>query len=370
MKTLAYIICYIIYPFSFLIPRSRKKLAFGSFRNGYADNSKYLFEYAVEHGYDATWLSASRKTVQAVRAKGLPAEWILSPRGVWKALRAKYWFVNSYTSDILFSLSGNAIVVNLWHGVGLKRCEFNITTGTLAKRYVDHSFKEVFFHPECFRRPDYLISSTPFQSEMFSKAFRIPLSRCLNLGYPRNMQLMHAQAQQTAYHKVYLYMPTWRDSQLDVFAQHFDLEQLEEILAKQNSLMWLKPHPNTKVESIKDYQHIKLIDRKEDVYGLFAQTDVLITDYSSVLYDYILLEGRDVILYLYDQDEYIKDRDFYYPFEENTCGKRCHNWEELIHTIQNEEYRLEPSERQRILDKFWGASMKGNVCQTILDAVL
>ena len=103
MKLIAYIICYLIYPLSFLFPRSRHKYVFGSYRGSFADNAKYLFIYSVENGdkdIRYIWLSTSRATVRKVRSLGLPAYWVLGPRGVWHALTSKYWFFNSYTSDI------------------------------------------------------------------------------------------------------------------------------------------------------------------------------------------------------------------------------------------------------------------------------
>lgn len=386
MKIIAYIICYLIYPFSFLVPRDKSRMAFGSFRGAFADNSKYLFIYAVEHGMDnrCCWLSINRKTVALVRSLGLPAQWVFSPKGLWTALRSKTWFVNSYTSDILFCLSGGATVVNLWHGVGLKRCEFNIQTGTLAKRYVDKEFGEVFRHPEVFRRPDWLISSTPFQSEMFARAFRIPVERCLNLGYPRNAILNWSDAQikrfvakyepQTTrelidslaeYSKVYIYMPTWRDSQLEVFSEQFSLPELEALLSEQNAIMLMKPHPNTRVDSIEETTHIRFVPRTVDVYGILPYTDVLITDYSSVLYDYLLMPKKDVILYLYDMEEYVRDRDFYFPFAENVCGKQVRSWEELKDTIRRMDYQLKEGDRQRILNKFWGNPINQDVSLSI-----
>lgn len=389
MKWFAYIICYLIYPFSFLVVRDKNRIAFGSFRGAFNDNSKYLFIYLAElHTHKKIcWLSINRQTVKLVRSLGLPAEWVLSPKGAWLALRSKTWFVNSYTSDIMFCLSGGATVVNLWHGVGLKRCEFNINTGALAKRYVEKQFKEVFTHPESFRRPEYLISSSPFQSEMFAKAFRLPIERCLNIGYPRNTILKKSkeeilefvkkyEPQSTLelirslnkYSKVYIYMPTWRDSQLDVFTEHFDLVQLEAIMAKQNALMLLKPHPNTKVSEIKESAHIQFIKGTVDVYGLLPFTDVLITDYSSILYDYLLIPNKNVVLYLYDMEEYVKDRDFYYPFEENVCGKKVNTWEELVTVISDTNATLDQQERDRIVRKFWGQTMEENqdVCANLL----
>ena len=390
MKTLAYIICYLIYPFSFLIPRSKKRLAFGCYRGGFSDNSKYLFIYTAEHckDLDVCWLSVNRQTVKHVRSLGLPAYWVLSPIGAWKALRAKYWFINSYTSDIMYCLSGNATVINLWHGVGLKRCEFNIQNGGLADRYVKKTFKERFYHPEAFRRPDYLLSSTEFQSVMFASAFRIPVERCLDLGYPRNQILTWQKAQIRAFvekyepketteliqrmeqfDKVFIYMPTWRDSQLNIFTQQFDLDALNKELVEQNALMLLKPHPNTQTNEVTGYSNIVLVNRTTDVYGVLPFTDVLITDYSSILYDYLLMPKKETILFLYDYDEYVRDRDFYYPFDENVVGKRVVSFAELLQCIKSGDYKSSQEEKQVIIDKFWGDTVKLNACEEILKRV-
>ena len=391
MKVLAYIICYLIYPFSFLWKRDKHQLVFGSYRGGFNDNSKYLFIYTKNHYPDleCCWLSVNRDTVTRVRSLGLPAYWILSPVGTWKALRAKYWFVNSYSSDIMYCLSGGATIVNLWHGVGLKRCEFNINDGVLADRYVKQTFKERFYHPESFKHPDYLISSTEFQSKMFASAFRIPLEKCLNLGYPRNEILKKDQVDVlnfvekyepsetrqlinkcTQFDKVYIYMPTWRDSQKNVFAQQMDLRKLSEVLKKQNALLLLKPHPNTIVDSIYQADNIVLVERTVDIYGVLPFTDVLITDYSSILYDYLLIPKKQVILYLYDYQEYVKDRDFYYPFDENVVGKRVSTFAELLKSIKESDYSSPEKERNRIIDRFWGDTIKMDSSKEILDKVL
>jgi CDP-glycerol glycerophosphotransferase (TagB/SpsB family) len=388
MKTLAYIICYLIYPFSFLVPRSKKQLAFGSYRGSFSDNSKYLYLYALTHLKDkkVSWLSVNRKTVQRLRALGLPAYWVLSPIGAWKAMRAKYWFVSAYTSDIMYCLSGNATVVNLWHGVGLKYCEFNITTGPLADRYVRKTFKERFYHPESFRRPDYVLTSTECQTRMMKTAFRVPVERCLELGYPRNAILTQPKEdildfvrkyepqgtlqlieRCSKYDKVYIYMPTWRDSQKNVFAQQMDLQKLSEVLKKQNALLLLKPHPNTIVDNIYQADNIVLVERTVDIYGVLPFTDVLITDYSSILYDYILMPKKQVILYLYDYDEYVHERDFYYPFDENVVGRKVETFDDLLKVISTQDYKMDEQDRQRILDRFWGETMKMDSSKEILD---
>ena len=394
MKFFLFLVLYLVYPLSFLFSRSKRKWSFGSFRGAFNDNAKYLFIYCVEHcpEIDAVWLSKSKKTVREVRNKGLKAYYIASPKGMWHALTSKYWFYNSYSSDILYAFSGGAICINLWHGVGLKRTEFNITSGKLAERYQQKKFWEVYYHPESFKRPDWLISSSPFQSVMFASAFRLPLERCLELGYPRNVILTCLERERldfvrkyepaTAmslieritggqYSNVFVYMPTWRDSQREVFAQSFDLPRLDAMLESVNSLLLLKPHANVLINSAEfaELKNIKLVDGKVDIYPVLPYTDVLITDYSSVLYDYILMPGKDVILYLYDYVDYVKDRDLYYPFDENVVGRKVYDFGELFETIQKGNYMMDAVQRQVIVDRFWGETLTHNPNELIVQKV-
>jgi CDP-glycerol glycerophosphotransferase (TagB/SpsB family) len=113
-----------------------------------------------------------------------------------------------------------------------------------------------------------------------------------------------------------------------------------------------------------------LIERTVDIYGVLPFTDVLITDYSSILYDYILMPDKQVILYLYDYNEYVKERDFYYPFDENVVGKKVDSLETLVEVINKQDYVMEEQERQRILDRFWGDTMKLDSSKAILERVL
>lgn len=394
MKFLAYMLSYAVYPFSFLFIRNKTKLAFGSFKNAFNDNAKYLFIYFCEHRkeFDVAWLSMNKKTVAAVNSMGLKAYYTFSPKGVWHALTSYYWFFNAYTSDIMYAFSGGATCVNLWHGVGLKRIEFNVKTGTLADRYQKRKLKEVFYHPEVFRKPDWVLTSTPFQTKMFATAFRIPEERCLEFGYPRNEILIAVDSQrrgfiakyetnstrnlmacitQKGYNKIFIYMPTWRDSQRDIFVQSFDLKKMNTILQEQNSLLLLKPHTNVFIDkdAFANYSNVMLIDAKTDMYPILPYCDVLITDYSSVLYDFVLMEDKDVILYLYDYDEYVEDREFFYPFDENVVGKKVWSFGELCHCIETGDYHIDERLRQTIVEKFWGKTMDVSPCQRLVSLI-
>lgn len=391
MKFFLHLICYVIYPFSFLFPRKRNRYAFGSFRGSFNDNAKYLLIYTLTHRpeIDAAWLSLNRNTVKTIRNMGLRAYWTVSPKGLWHALTSRYWFFNAYTSDIMYCLSGGAICVNLWHGVGIKRIEYNITTGPLALRYQKKNKMDVFLHPESFRKPDYIISSTPFQNEFFSTSFRVSVSRCMMTGYPRNSILNTTDDERSAfidryepaetrqliaklknYERVYVYMPTWRDSQLSLFAESMDLKRLNTMLQQQNEFLIMKPHANV-LSEVHDtgFTNILFVEGGMDIYPVLPYTDVLITDYSSVLYDYTLLRGKGVILYNYDYEDYVGMRDFYFPYDENVVGKRVTTFDELVKCIENHDYQLPDSERLRLVDKFWGKTSQYNASKEIIDAI-
>lgn len=377
MKFLAYLICYCIYPFSFLVPRSKKKWAFGSFRGAFNDNAKYLFIHVMEQmpDIDCAWLSVNRTTVRTIKEKGLKAYHVLSPAGIWFALRAKCWFFNAYSSDIMFCLSGGAKLVNLWHGLPLKRIEFDIESGILADRFVKKTLKERYFHPEVFKRPDYVVSSTELFSEVFARSFRIPLERCLNLGLARNEILTWPEEKRRAFidryepvetldligqmgnfGRVFVYMPTWRDSQNDFVTAGFDFKSMEEVLSENNALLLIKPHANTFIDPVilNGLAHIKLLPSTLDIYPVLPYTDVLITDYSSVMYDYILMEKKDVILYLFDKEEYVNERPFIWSFEDMTYGHRAGSFETLLELVGNAGLCPDEAKKAVLVKKCWG----------------
>ncbi|MBQ8959021.1 MAG: CDP-glycerol glycerophosphotransferase family protein [Bacteroidales bacterium] len=387
MKFLAHLICFCIYPFSFLFPRDKKKWAFGSFRGAFNDNAKYLFIHMSEHmpEIEVVWLSVSKSTVAEIRRKGAKAYHVLSPKGIWFALTSKYWFFNAYSSDIMFCFSGGATLVNLWHGLPLKRIEFGIGSGPLAKRYVEQTFRERFNHPEVFVRPDFVLSASEMCTSVFARSFRVNPEQCLSFGYPRNEILNWTEEKRKSfirryeplatreliddlgrYTKVYFYLPTWRDSKSDFMSSGFDFRALDAVMRENDALFLLKPHANTKIDTqaFVGLTNLRLLAGTVDVYPILPYTDVLITDYSSILYDYLLMENKDVILYLFDYQEYENERSFNWPFDEMVIGRRAYDFAALLECLREMSPGLDEAKRQALLRKCWGESAM-NACERI-----
>ena len=387
-KVLFYFFWNIVYLCSFLFIRNKRKYAFGGQRGTFTDNAKYLFIYASNHckDIDVAWITKYHSVVNHLTSLGLKAYHWRSAKGIWHALTSRYWFYNAYPSDIGFYFSGGAICVELWHGIGIKRIQYSINKGYYAKSYQNPSLRERIIDPHQYRKHDYVLSSTPMMTEFFSQSFRVPKSRCIEFGYPRNSILMANEADRMAfiqryessdvleliermggYNKVLLYMPTWRDSQRKLFTQQMNLNRLNDVLASHNELMILKPHPRVHAGmEEKKFSNLLFIDSVMDVYPLLPYVQVLVSDYSSILNDFLLMEGKEAFLYIYDYDEYVGERGFFYSYDEYFIGNRVRNFDDFLRCVDQHDYAIDPLERQHLLQAFWGDTMQYDASSRII----
>lgn len=350
LKTTAKILLFVtLYPLSFFIRRNDELWVFGSYQNKFLDNSKYMFLWmAINAPKTKTiWISGSRKTVTQLRSLGYEACLRWSPKGLAYCLRAGVYVYSAYLRDINFYTSGRTKRVNLWHGVGLKKIEFKIKEGKLKSQFnpsITNPYRII--QPDSFARPDILLSTSPLMTEHFSECFRINQERCFQGTYPRlllhkDSQLLeqalkfgnYKKLQDTlkSFPKRWIYMPTWRDDGASGIKRAIpDAHKLNASLALSNTLLFIKIHPNEKVENNIIGSNIRHWDESLDIYPMLPMFDGLITDYSSILYDFLALGKNQVILYNYDYKEYIENsRDFAYPYLENTTGLWVDNFVDL-----------------------------------------
>jgi CDP-glycerol glycerophosphotransferase (TagB/SpsB family) len=134
------------------------------------------------------------------------------------------------------------------------------------------------------------------------------------------------------YRYVYIYMPTFRDSGDDFLSNcGFNFNIINSVLKDSNRLLILKMHPDSKLASQEEYSNVLIIDKDVDIYPILPLTHCLITDYSSIYYDYILMKDKQVILFIPDLDNYLRNsRDLAFPFEDYTKGIVANSFDDLV----------------------------------------
>lgn len=150
--------------------------------------------------------------------------------------------------------------------------------------------------------------------------------------------------------KVYLYAPTFRgDNALNAYFpfEKIDFERWGEFLKERDEYLIIKMHPFVREkiqipEKYKDYMCDAASYR--EVNDILFIVDALITDYSSIIYEFSLLGGRPMYFFAFDQRMYEATRDFYEPYEETVPGKIVKTFDELLDALAKEEYSKEALE--------------------------
>lgn len=369
---------YPLFLLSFLVKRNSRKWAIGG-KVGFADNPKYFYLYlAMNRIRDVRyrWIAGNRKEAVRLRSKGIDCSYKWSLKGIWYCLTAGKYIYSCHLTDVNYWTSGGVVGVNLWHGVGIKCIEFKARSGPEKRIYDEKNKMARLFLPHLFRRPDLFLSTSSLMTRHFAECFRISEQQCMRSGYPRcdifywsraelksfiekyegSESLALVQRMETC-SKVFIYMPTYRDTQTDFFAASgIDLCCLDTELRNINALLLIKMHPATRMDgelAAAGLTNILFLDSRMDVYPLLPFTDVLITDYSSIYYDYLLMESKSVLLFPFDYEEYIATcRDLAFDFDSYTPGPRVRTFSGLLDAIRN---GVVPDFEQRkwVTEQFW-----------------
>ena len=169
--------------------------------------------------------------------------------------------------------------------------------------------------------------------------------------------------------KLILYAPTFRganqaDMHMDI---PFDLDEVLRSLDKQ-TILGLKMHPFVRnLPDLTGYDNVIDMSTYPEINDILLVSDLLITDYSSIVFEYSLLE-RPMIFYAHDRDTYIKERDFYYEYESLVPGPIVDNTNDLIKTLEMHNFDQEKVKefKQKFFDYTDGKATQRFVNQIIL----
>lgn len=284
----------------------------------------------------------------------------------YKALaKAKYWIINSLI-DVSITPKSNQVFLQCWHGTPLKRLRHDIEYDSVlntAKEIKKRNDRDT-------KRFTYFLSPSRFCTEAFTSAFNLKKLKKENIiieeGYPRNDFLFKYTKKDVDIlkkelklpnKKVILYAPTFRDNQHKsgvgyTYELGLDLDKLYKEL-KDDYVILFRTHyfVSNSIDLSKYKDFIIDVSNYDDVSRLYVISDMLITDYSSVFFDYANLK-RPIIFYMYDLDEYKnKLRDFYFDLEE-LPGPIIEKEKDLIKNIKNYDMKKYQKKYKSFNEKF------------------
>jgi CDP-glycerol glycerophosphotransferase (TagB/SpsB family) len=344
-----------LYKFAFILvgklPAKKNLVVFESFLGKqYSCNPRAIYEYMKKKHpeYDMYW-SIDPRHSNIFSDKGLNTLPRFSIPWLFKMARAKYWVSNSRL-PLWIPKPAHTVYLQTWHGTPLKRLAADMDEvhmpGTDTEKYKRNFLNES-------SRWDYLISPNRYSSEIFERAFGFN-KKMIESGYPRNDYLHNHNNAETIVEiksrlnlpkdkQVILYAPTWRDNEFYSVGKYkfnlkLDLDKMQKELGNDYIILLRMHYLIAENLDLTDYSGFAYdVSHHTDISELYVISDLLITDYSSVFFDYANLK-RPMIFYVYDIDNYRDTlRGFYFDFEKQAPGPLVKTTEEVIIQIRDKE---------------------------------
>ena len=339
-------------------------------------NSKYLFLYVKEHFPQVKpRYVVNEPKLRAELSKKYGAEYFIETQtlaGMKQALRAGVWFTSAGLPVYAFGSGRKRTIVNLWHGVPLKKIALlEEHASTLSKLY----FRQVFS-----KNYKYILTTSTELVPIMAASFGVKEDKIKVWGQPRNDVILETKDKSLkdicgklpAYRKAILYAPTYRENgeaKLFPFSD-VDRKRLEGFLKEKELLLCLRTHLEEK-ELCTSYTAERVIDVGanviDDISEYLSCFDVLITDYSSIYIDYLLLD-RPMIFLPYDKEEYLSVRGMNFKYEEVTPGEQPETFADFLKALEHALYAdTFAGERKRVNSRF--NEVQKPCCQYICETI-
>ena len=296
--------------------------------DGFVDNAKYQYLWTVENDSEIrpVFLTKDDETIRTLQSEGYEAYHAHSLRGRLLTLRAGVVCVTQGLRDVQMGATAGATLVQLWHGLPLKTIGWDAETA-------DQPWPVRQCHRYMAAEIDLVTAPSEAAIDPLSSGLGIDPERVVVTGYPRTdvfdtrvegaavigdgtVEAVKAHADDQP---VLFYLPTYRQSGTS-FVDALDVEAVGEQLADSDAHLYIKAHPYEPVSAAADHPHVHWLPASVDPYLVLPHADVLVTDYSSVLFDYLTVD-RPIVLFAYDREAYVADRGLYVEYETVAPGR-------------------------------------------------
>ena len=323
----------------------------------YNYNSRYLFEYVKENLPEITPLfvindSELRNSLSSKYGKQYFIE-TENIQGIRQALSAGVWFTSAGLPAYGTGLHKKRLIINLWHGVPLKKIALLDPNLKKAARIY---FKKIFSENYTC-----ILTTSHELIPLMARSFAVSEDKIKVWGQPRNDGLFQKNdcreilgqlfPDLPEYTKTVLYAPTFRDyGQVQLFPfKDFDQEQLEAFLEEKNMLLFIRTHV-AEQGSAAPYlgKRIRFLgnEQAEDVTGILNIFDCLITEYSSIYIDYLLTD-KPMIFLPYDRQQYLDGHGMNFDYDDVTPGPKPETFNDFLDALSPKE-DFWKSERTRV----------------------
>ncbi len=334
-----------------LVPK--KKLIVFLSNPDYSDNPKHLFKFMLQNDYfsnfEYTWIVKDIATSKLLNKHGINST-VQNTYDAWKTLSKAKLIISSHGNYSTLS-PNNQQYLSLWHGMPIKAMGFmqNFDTSILA----NHNAAQNALYAA--KNIDALISTSVFTKMALASSLHIQANKIFVTGQPRTDSLFQPKAKEKlsriinknikASTKILIYLPTFREGFMqseegltiksNLFrSTSFDIQSFNKFLERNNLLLIAKLHPfeeNLYPDIDTTQTNIKILTSKNlqnsllDLYDVLGAAEILITDYSSVYIDFLLLE-KPIIFFTPDFEIYNEKRGFMLePFSEWIPGPQAFN---------------------------------------------
>lgn len=313
-----------------------------------SDSPKAIYDYIQKENLqiECIW-SVKKGYTYLFEDEKIPFITRLGVKWLFIMPRAKFWVVNTRLPKWM-KKNKKTTYIQTWHGTPLKKLGLDIETIRMPEN------KTVQYKSEFTKessRWDILISPNKYSTSIFRNAFGYN-GQVLEIGYPRNDSLKSDNVenikQQTkdklsiqTYNKVILYAPTWRDDEFYKkgsyqYNNHFpflDILNIDESIIILTRLHYLI---SDALDISKYSGRVRDVSRYPDISQLYLISDLLITDYSSVMFDFGLTK-KPMIFFMYDKEKYEKKtRGFYFDPDEVLPGPIVTDTVSLVDAVEKE----------------------------------
>ena len=339
-----------------------KLIYFNAFRGrNYSDSPKAIYEFMLTDkrfaDYHFVWSFIDPSKYKFLEKNKNTSIVKIKSSSEYSALARAGWCITNYRMHDSYWPKKDQTYVQCWHGTPLKRLGYDLIKSNNVMNTIDEIREKYRTDAQRFK---YFISPSEFATKKFISAWDLKTvgkeSAIIEEGYPRNDRLINTELDvinelkrklginNIGNKKVILYAPTWRDNQHTsgvgyVYKSNVDFDYLQKELADEYIIFFRAHYLAANTFDFEKYEgFIYNVSEYDDVNDLYLVSDILITDYSSIIFDYANLK-KPIIFYMYDLEEYRDDlRGFYIDLSE-LPGNIVRTEKQLVETLRDLDER-------------------------------